>query len=64
MGGNIKAINKRDLCGDNVADLKIKSSDLHGINIPSERAPTMIDEYPIISVAACFAKGKNNHEWN
>lgn len=58
MGGNIKAINKRDLCGDNVADLKIKSSDLHGINIPSERAPTMIDEYPIISVAACFAKGK------
>ena len=57
MGGNIKAINKRDLCGDNVADLKIKSSDLHGINIPSERAPTMIDEYPIISVAACFAKG-------
>ena len=58
MGGNIKAINKRDLCGENVADLKIKSSDLHGINIPSERAPTMIDEYPIISVAACFAKGK------
>ena len=57
MGGNIKAINKRNLCGDNVADLKIKSSDLHGINIPSERAPTMIDEYPIISVAACFAKG-------
>ena len=58
MGGDINIFNEQDVCGETVADLKIKSSNLHGINIPSDRAPTMIDEYPIISIAACFAKGK------
>ena len=57
MGGDINIFNEQDVCGETVADLKIKSSNLHGINIPSDRAPTMIDEYPILSVAAASASG-------
>ena len=57
MGGNITLENRREAGGEEVADLRVKSSRLHGVNVPAERAPSMIDEYPILAVAASFAEG-------
>ena len=58
MGGKIKLFNKKENSGEKVADIEVKHSILRGVNIPAERAPSMIDEYPILSIAASFAKGK------
>ena len=41
-----------------VADLRVRASELHGVDVPAERAPAMIDEYPILAVAAAFAAGE------
>ncbi len=57
MGGKIKIYNKREVCGEEIADIDAETSYLKGINIPENRSPTMIDEYPILSIAACFAEG-------
>lgn len=58
MGADITFENEREEGGEPVADLRIKYSDLTGVEVPPERAPTMIDEYPILSVVASFATGK------
>ncbi|WP_455476019.1 3-phosphoshikimate 1-carboxyvinyltransferase [Bartonella sp. B17] len=58
MGANIELLNQRQTGGENVADLHVKSSMLKGVTVPKERAPSMIDEYPALAVAAAFAKGK------
>lgn len=58
MGGNIELLNSRLAGGEEVADLRVRSSDLKGVEVPAERAPSMIDEYPILSVAASFAEGE------
>jgi len=57
MGGQIENLNPRQEAGENVADLRIRSSKLHGIDVPAERAPSMIDEYPILAMAAARAEG-------
>jgi 3-phosphoshikimate 1-carboxyvinyltransferase len=57
MGGDIKLTNKRKQSGEDVCDILVKSSKLKGIEIPSSRAPSMIDEYPILSIAAANAEG-------
>jgi 3-phosphoshikimate 1-carboxyvinyltransferase len=57
MGANIEALDKRDDGGEEVADLRIRTSTLKGVEVPPERAPSMIDEYPILAVAASFAEG-------
>ncbi len=57
MGGDITLSNERLEGGEHVADLRIKSSSLHGVTVPTERAASMIDEYPILSVAAAMASG-------
>lgn len=57
MNGDITLVNKRQVCGEEVADLLVKSSNLKGIKVPASRAPSMIDEYPILSIAAAFADG-------
>ena len=57
MGGNITISNHRTECGEAIADLRVKYSRLHGIIVPPDRAASMIDEYPILSVAAASAKG-------
>jgi 3-phosphoshikimate 1-carboxyvinyltransferase len=62
MGGNIKIENRRDAGGEEVGDLHVKSSRLHGIKVPAARAPSMIDEYPILAVAASFAEGTTRME--
>jgi 3-phosphoshikimate 1-carboxyvinyltransferase len=62
MGGNIQIKNRRDAGGEEVGDLHVKYSHLRGIKVPASRAPSMIDEYPILSVAASFAEGTTRME--
>ena len=57
MGASIEALEKRDDGGEEIADLRVRASVLKGVDVPAERAPSMIDEYPILAVAAAFAEG-------
>ena len=57
MGASIEILATRDEGGEEVADLRVKAGALKGVEVPAERAPTMIDEYPILAVAAAFAQG-------
>lgn len=57
MGASIETLEKRDDGGEEVADLRVRTSTLKGVDVPPERAPSMIDEYPILAVAASFAEG-------
>ncbi|MSP30229.1 MAG: 3-phosphoshikimate 1-carboxyvinyltransferase [Acetobacteraceae bacterium] len=57
MGGAITIENRRLEGGEPVGDLVARHSSLRGIDVPAERAPSMIDEYPILAVAAACAKG-------
>jgi 3-phosphoshikimate 1-carboxyvinyltransferase len=57
MGAAIEVLERRNEGGEDVADLRIRSSSLKGVEVPPERAPTMIDEYPILAIAAAFAEG-------
>src|SRR5208282_4285321 len=43
--------------GEEVADLRVRHGTLRGVDVPAARAPSMIDEYPILAVAAAFASG-------
>jgi 3-phosphoshikimate 1-carboxyvinyltransferase len=58
MGAGISFENQREESGEPVADLVIRASELQGIEVPAERAPTMIDEYPILAMAAACARGR------
>ena len=57
MGADITFENPREEGGEPVADLRVKYSNLHGVEVPPERAASMIDEYPVLSVVASFATG-------
>ena len=57
MGADIVELERRDQAGETVADLRVRHSALKGIGVPAEQAPAMIDEYPILAVAAAFAEG-------
>jgi 3-phosphoshikimate 1-carboxyvinyltransferase len=57
MGANIETLAARDDGGEEVADLRVTTSKLKGVDVPPERAPSMIDEYLILAVAASFADG-------
>ncbi len=57
MGADITFENRREVGGEPVADLRVKGGDLKGVEVPPERAPSMIDEYPILAVAAACAAG-------
>ncbi len=57
MGGDISLLNPRTIGGEPIADIRVRSSQLHGIEVPAKRAPSMIDEYPILAVAAAHANG-------
>ena len=57
MGASIEALASRNEGGEDVADLRVRASTMKGVDVPAERAPTMIDEYPILAVAAAFAEG-------
>lgn len=59
MGAEIEFQNPREEGGEPVADLRVRfSGNMKGIEVPPERAPSMIDEYPILSVVAAFASGR------
>lgn len=58
MGADIAITDRREAAGEPVADLAVAAGPLRGIEVPAERAPSMIDEYPILAVAAAFAKGR------
>lgn len=59
MGADLTYENMREEGGEPVADLRAKySPDMRGIEVPAERAASMIDEYPVLSVVASFASGK------
>lgn len=58
MGGDISFSNERELAGEPVADMRVHASALKGIEVPPERAPSMIDEYPVLAVAAAYAQGE------
>jgi 3-phosphoshikimate 1-carboxyvinyltransferase len=57
MGAAIERLNARLEGGEDVADLRVRGGALRGVEVPAERAPSMIDEYPILAVAASFAEG-------
>ncbi len=57
MGGHVQPDNFRKSGGEIIADIHVKYSKLHGITVPPERAASMIDEYPILAVAASVANG-------
>jgi 3-phosphoshikimate 1-carboxyvinyltransferase len=57
MGAQIEETNKRADGGEEVADLLVRASGLKGVDVPAARAPSMIDEYLILAVAAAFAEG-------
>ena len=57
MGADIEVLNERSVGGEPVADLRVRSSKLHGINIPEELVPLAIDEFPVLFVAAACAEG-------
>jgi 3-phosphoshikimate 1-carboxyvinyltransferase len=58
MGANIAETNGRTVGGEPVADLIVKHAPLKAIEVPSDIAPSMIDEYPVLFVAAAFADGR------
>ena len=60
MNAKIKITNKRKLNGEDVGDIEVLSSKLKGVNFTGKISPRMIDEYPIVFVAASFASGTSN----
>ena len=57
MKAKIKIKNKKTICGELVGDIEARSSNLKATTVPEKMAPRLIDEYPILFIAACFAKG-------
>jgi len=58
MGGDIKLLDAREVGGEPVADLRVRHSALKGIDVDPAIAPSMIDEYPILFIAAALAEGR------
>jgi len=57
MGARIEVLERRMQGGEEVADLRVRAGALRGVEVPAARAPAMIDEYPVLAVAAAFADG-------
>jgi len=62
MGANIEIVDRRDQGGEPAGDLRVQTSALKGVRVPPERAPSMIDEYPILACLAAFAEGETAME--
>jgi len=58
MGADLTISDRRTVGGEDVGTVAVKTSALKGVTVPAERAPSMIDEYPILAVAAAFAEGE------
>ena len=57
MKAKIKIKNKKNICGEVVGDIEAQSSNLKATTVSEKMAPRLIDEYPILFIAACFARG-------
>jgi 3-phosphoshikimate 1-carboxyvinyltransferase len=57
MGASIERLAMRSEGGEEIADLRVRAGALRGVKVPAARAPAMIDEYPVLAVAAAFAEG-------
>lgn len=57
MGADLAIVNRRVEGGETVGDVRVKAGALKGIDVPAARAPSMIDEYPVLAVCAAFAEG-------
>jgi 3-phosphoshikimate 1-carboxyvinyltransferase len=57
MGGDVTFENAREENGEPIADIRVRHRALRGVEVPAARAPSMIDEYPILAVVAAFADG-------
>jgi 3-phosphoshikimate 1-carboxyvinyltransferase len=57
MGADITYTTGPEMAGESTIDISVRASMLHGIDVPADRAPSMIDEYPVLAVAASFAQG-------
>ena len=62
MGADIRLSNQRQEGGEPVADIAVRAGPLRGVEVPAARAPAMIDEYPILAVAAASAEGTTRME--
>ncbi|MEM9014645.1 MAG: 3-phosphoshikimate 1-carboxyvinyltransferase [Pseudomonadota bacterium] len=62
MGAALSIENKKESGGETVGDVRVRHANLCGVTVPAERAPSMIDEYPILSVVAAFAEGETRME--
>ena len=60
MGADLTLTNRRTEGGEELADITARSSRLNGITVPADRAPSMIDEYPVLAMAAAFAEGQTH----
>jgi 3-phosphoshikimate 1-carboxyvinyltransferase len=58
MGADVELLDLRLEGGEPAADLRVRAGALHGVDVPPERAPSMIDEYPVLAVLAAFAQGE------
>lgn len=57
MGGDVTLLNQREEGGEPIADIRVRASELKGVRVSAERAPSMIDEYPVLAAISAFAKG-------
>ena len=57
MGASIEELDRREESGETIVDLRLRHSALRGVDVPAARAPSMIDEYPVLAAAAAFAQG-------
>jgi 3-phosphoshikimate 1-carboxyvinyltransferase len=62
MGAGIDVLDLRHAGGEPVADLRVRASALKGVRVPGTRAPSMIDEYPMLACLAAFAEGQTHME--
>ncbi len=58
MGADLSIENEHQSSGETIGDIRVRTSLLKGVTVPADRAPSMIDEYPVLAVAAGFAKGE------
>ena len=58
MGAQIELLDRRHEGGEPVGDLRVHASALKGVTVPPDRAPSMIDEYPVLAVLAAFTEGE------
>ncbi len=60
MGADLTISNQRQSGGEDIGDMRVRTSKLKGVTVPADRAPSMIDEYPVLAVAASFAEGETH----